>query len=302
MRVNIQYKITLIISLIVATILVGIFAYLKLTVALTATNQPLNSLTKLFFVSLAIGICLSLVLGFFASCVVFKPIKEVSLLAKSIAAGDFSRTIGIYTDDEFGDLSNSINFMSKQIKERIDEVVSNRLRLEAVLLSMFDGVMVVDKHGKMILMNQALRNLFQVMDEIIGKKPIEVIRNADIQDIASQVTQKNAGYLSRELTVLFPQEKPFHTPLSTLICKTPFSTLVIILSTYFASSALTATACVLPCERYKTMPLLTSIPLKFPTLRTWAFASYTTFCAFAKCKQKHEATRKKTYFFMLFDL
>lgn len=182
---------------------------LRLAVPLSSANQYSNSLIKLLFVSLGIAFCLSLILGFFASYVVSSPIKEVSSLAKGIAAGDFSRSIDIHTDDEFGDLSNSINYMSKQIKERIDEVVSGRLRLEAVLLSMFDGVIVVDKDGKMKLMNKALRTLFQVLEEVVGKKPIEVIRNVEIQEIVNQVTQQQAGALSRELSVLFPQEKHF---------------------------------------------------------------------------------------------
>lgn len=182
---------------------------LRLAVPLSSADQYSNSLIKLLFISLGIAFCLSLILGFFASYVVSSPIKEVSSLAKGIAAGDFSRSIDIHTDDEFGDLSNSINYMSKQIKERIDEVVSSRLRLEAVLLSMFDGVIVVDKNGKMKLMNKALRNLFQVMEEVVGKKPIEVIRNVEIQEIVNQVTQQEAGALSRELSVLFPHEKHF---------------------------------------------------------------------------------------------
>lgn len=211
MRINIQYKITILFSLIAAFILFGVFVYLQnhLTTSLPEANQHTTSLIQLFLISLGVAFCLSLILGLLASNIVSKPIKEVSSISKSIAAGDFTRSIAIHSNDEFGDLSTSINYMSKQIKERIDEVVSSRLRLEAVLLSMFDGVIVVDEHGKIILMNKALRALFQVTEEVVGKKPIEVIRNVDIQEITNQVIQRDAGALARELSALFPQEKHF---------------------------------------------------------------------------------------------
>jgi signal transduction histidine kinase len=44
--------------------------------------------------------------------------------------------------------------MSEQIKTRINEVTSSKSRLEAVFLSMMEGVIVVDDQGKIILMNQ----------------------------------------------------------------------------------------------------------------------------------------------------
>ena len=211
MRINIQLKITIIFSLIATFILLGVFVYLQdpMAVPFSKSNQNPNNFIDLFLISLGVSFCLSLILGFLGSHIISKPIKEVSSVSKSIAAGDFTRSIAIHSNDEFGDLSTSINYMSKQIKERIDEVVTSRLRLEAVLLSMFDGVIVVDEQGKIILMNKALRALFQVTEEVVGKKPIEVIRNVEIQEITNQVVQSNAGALTQEMSALFPQEKHF---------------------------------------------------------------------------------------------
>ena len=71
--------------------------------------------------------------------------------------------------------------MSEQIRHRIEEVVANQSRFEAVLLSMYEGTMVVDKDNTIILMNQVLRDLFFLEQDPLGQKPLEVIRNIDIQ-------------------------------------------------------------------------------------------------------------------------
>ena len=58
------------------------------------------------------------------------------------------------TPDEIGDLAQSLNFMAEQLRDRIEEVSASRTKLEAVFLSMVDGVMVLDRQGRIILVNQ----------------------------------------------------------------------------------------------------------------------------------------------------
>ncbi|MCA9404458.1 MAG: HAMP domain-containing protein [Candidatus Omnitrophica bacterium] len=180
---------------------------IRLAVPLSEINKVTGGLTNFLLVALGIAFIVSLTLGFVGSHIISKPISEVSSISKSIAAGDFSKVVTIHSKDEFGDLSTSVNYMSKQIKERIEEVVASRLRLEAVLLSMFDGVLVMNADGKILLMNKALRELLQVTEEVVGKKPIEVIRNVEIQEIATEVLESKTGAISREISALFPREK-----------------------------------------------------------------------------------------------
>lgn len=180
---------------------------IRLAVPLAEINEVTAGLTNFLLVALGIAFVVSLALGFAGSHLISKPLTEVSSISKSMAAGDFSKVVAIHSNDEFGDLSTAINYMSKQIKERIEEVVSSRLRLEAVLLSMFDGVLVMNAEGKIILMNKALRELLQVTEEVVGKKPIEVIRNVEIQEIATEVLESRVGAISREISALFPREK-----------------------------------------------------------------------------------------------
>ena len=72
---------------------------------------------------------------------------------------------------------------------------------------MFDGLMVVDAHGAVLIMNQTFKNFMRVQEDPIGKKPIEIIRNIEIQEITDRVLQKQSGFETREIMVLLPAEK-----------------------------------------------------------------------------------------------
>jgi two-component system phosphate regulon sensor histidine kinase PhoR len=97
--------------------------------------------------------------------------------------------------------------MSDQIKLKIEEVTESKSHLETILLSMFEGVMVIDKDGSVSLINNALKELFLIQEDPLGKKPVEAIRNIEIQEIADSALEKKGGVESREISLLLPEEK-----------------------------------------------------------------------------------------------
>lgn len=149
----------------------------------------------------------TIAMSLIVSALVSKPLREMSTVARSIAAGDFSKYPSVTARNEVGDLARALRHMSEQMRLRLQEVVSSRSRLEAVLLSMFDGVMVVDSAGVILLMNEALCILFGVSEDPVGKKPLEVVRNADVQDVVDRALKHARGVESRELTLVVPVEK-----------------------------------------------------------------------------------------------
>jgi two-component system phosphate regulon sensor histidine kinase PhoR len=158
-------------------------------------------------VSLLFAFFLAIMISFAASMFISQPIKKMSLLTQKIAKGDFSKRILNLTKDELGDLAKAFNYMSEQIKLKINEVNLNKSRFEAILLSMFEGVMVVDIKGTILLMNRALKDLLQVKDEFVDKKPLEILRNIEIQEMVDNTLKLKQGVESREISVLFPEEK-----------------------------------------------------------------------------------------------
>lgn len=179
----------------------------RLAMPLSEIEIVSGRLRNTIIISLLLAFILTIIISFIVSIFISKPIKEMSWAAKSIAGGDYSRKINVATNDEIKDLAEAFNYMSRQIRLRIEDVTLSKSRLEAVLLSMFEGVMVVDKKGTILLINQTLKDLLQVKEELIGRKPLEVIRNIEIQEIVDNALRLDKGVESREISLLLDEGK-----------------------------------------------------------------------------------------------
>lgn len=181
--------------------------FIRLAIPLTDIEGLAGRLNWLLVLSLFVAFSMSILLSLVASTYFSRPLKELASIAQKIAAGDFSQRVFMPRKDELSDLANSFNFMSEQVRQRIDEVAKEKSRLEAVLLSMFEGICVVDTKGNILVMNETFRNLFHVHDVPVGKNTIEVIRNIKAQEIIDKVLKRPEGVESEEIAILLPEEK-----------------------------------------------------------------------------------------------
>lgn len=101
-----------------------------------------------------------------------------------------------------------LNGMSEKVRRGIEETASKSTSMfEAVLLSMSEGVMVIDIDGRILLMNQTLKDILYIKDDPVGKRTFEVIHNIDIQKIANNVLRSKQRVESIEISFFIREEK-----------------------------------------------------------------------------------------------
>ncbi len=95
------------------------------------TSEPVSTITSLIqgqtrtIVMLSIGlIAMAALLGLVAANFFTNPITELTQVAQSISAGDFSKRATIRTRDEIGLLADSINLMTDEIEQSIHTLES----------------------------------------------------------------------------------------------------------------------------------------------------------------------------------
>ncbi len=179
----------------------------RLSIPLSEIEQLLNRLRYMLIFSLLTAFILAILVSYLASYFISRPLKEISWAAEDIAHGNYSKRISIKSNDEIGNLASAFNNMSGQVKARIEEVSESKSRLEAVFLSMFEGVMVLDTSGSILLINEALKKFLKIEDDPSGRKPIEVIRNIQIQEIVDNTLLSAGGLVSKEISTLLPEQK-----------------------------------------------------------------------------------------------
>ncbi|MCB9772090.1 MAG: HAMP domain-containing protein [Candidatus Omnitrophica bacterium] len=179
----------------------------RISVPLAEITVISKHLQKLLWFALVLFFLSAVFVGHFASLMITRPIARISAIAQAIAAGDFSKKATLTQNDEIADLAKAINFMSEEIRGHIAEVTASRSRLEAVFLSMIEGVMVVDSDGKILLINETLRKILRVEHETVGRIPLEIIRNIEVQDIVDAILKRHENVQAREMSFLLPEEK-----------------------------------------------------------------------------------------------
>jgi two-component system phosphate regulon sensor histidine kinase PhoR len=144
-----------------------------------------------------------------------RPIRRMSEFAGSTARGHFSRRLDVEAAGEIGKLANSLRDMSAQLQARLRELGEEKAELSAVLASMTEGVLVIDEHGKIRLMNDAFRRQFQVGNEAIGRTVIEAVRSEPLQALVAEAGHAG-NFSARELSLADPEEKTFQVAAASL--------------------------------------------------------------------------------------
>jgi two-component system phosphate regulon sensor histidine kinase PhoR len=137
---------------------------------------------------------LALPLVFVLARRISQPIDEMRQMATRVAKGDFAvRAPETEGGAELMELGQALNEMSAQLAARLRELAEEKAELSATLANMMDGVLVVDGAGKIRLVNRALRQQFQVGEEVIGKTVLEAFRHVGLEKL---VADRAAGELT----------------------------------------------------------------------------------------------------------
>ena len=84
----------------------------------------------------------------------------------------------LHDKDEINQLTRVFNNMSVRLADKIKDLETERATLEAVLQKMTDGVLIVDAHGDVQLVNPAAGKMFSITQAKAIKKPlIEVVHH-----------------------------------------------------------------------------------------------------------------------------
>ncbi len=180
---------------------------LRLALPLESVQKTLFAIRKIVFIGLVFALALAFVLGSVVAGNTIRPINRMTQISRRFSEGDFSRRIIQSPKDEIGELANTLNKMAQDIEDKIKEVKAQNQKLAAIFNSMIEGVIVVDKEGRIISINPTIEKIFGVSKKDVEEKTfLEAIRNNDISDVISTVLKKGQP-VSAELTLMYPVRK-----------------------------------------------------------------------------------------------
>ena len=183
---------------------------IRLALPLAEIAETLSGIRRLIVGVTLIGILLSLGAAFLVSQRITRPIRILKRTTRRITAGEHSRRVRRYPSHEIGDFARAFDRMADHLEEEIDQATQGRDRLEAILRAMREGVLVLDREGRIILANQAVADLLELSTNPQGRRTSEIIRNNELIQAVSRVLGgrshasvelKNIGRRSRVVEV-----------------------------------------------------------------------------------------------------
>ncbi len=107
-------------------------------------------------------------------------VDDILTIAHRYVLGDLSRPAPDYGDDELGLVARGMDQAVQELGRRLGELFRDRARMEAILASMVEGVLVVDEQGRVQLVNDAARRMLRLDRESIDRSYVEAIRHPGI--------------------------------------------------------------------------------------------------------------------------
>ncbi len=197
------------------------------------------------FASAVIGIFLSFAIAFVAARRLTRPLLKLARGAQNIEAGDLNQQVKVDQEDEVGMLANSFNRMASALAER-DRIITKKNedlqdlndslerkvaartaelsiemeRLEAILTSMAEGVVVTNRDNRVVLFNPAAQKIFDLMPHrLIGQSLSDAEDLGSFSPVVELLTRGEVGgeiLLGRE-EELFVRGKKLRCNISPLL-------------------------------------------------------------------------------------
>lgn len=102
-------------------------------------------------------------IGFVIARLIIRPLNRLVETSVAVAAGDLEQRTGIQRSDEIGSLASSFDVMTERLAERNRQLVEQASELEAILHSIADGVIVLDRQGQVSTSNPAAQQVLMDM-------------------------------------------------------------------------------------------------------------------------------------------
>jgi two-component system, OmpR family, sensor histidine kinase NblS len=124
-----------------------------------------TNLTRDVTIAVFISIWVMVILGGVINALtITKPIKELLVGVKQIAAGNFKQQIDLPLGGELGELIFNFNEMAERLEryeeQNIEELTAEKAKLETLVSTIADGAVLIDNSMQVVLVNPTAQRIF----------------------------------------------------------------------------------------------------------------------------------------------
>jgi two-component system phosphate regulon sensor histidine kinase PhoR len=160
-------------------------AFVRVALPLPDVRQQLQAVLTSTLTALGLALVGASTLAWFLSARIGRRVRRIAAIAQRYRSGDLTPPQLGYGDDELGTVARALDESVQEVGRRLSDQARDRARMEAVLAGMVEGVIVVDGHGRLQLVNAAARQMLTIAEPLIGRPYQETIRLPAIAELVA---------------------------------------------------------------------------------------------------------------------
>ncbi len=175
--------------------------------SLKEVDDSIRNLTMLMVAGLLVLFLIAAVISYRLALGLTRPLEQITKVAKRIKNMDYRARVKVTKQDEIGELGNAINAMADSLQIQMTRIQQNENQLESVLDNMINGIVMIDRGGKIVLMNRRAEEVLGFSArELVGRHYAEAKQQYELSQMI-QEGLKSKEHLREEITFYFPEER-----------------------------------------------------------------------------------------------
>ncbi len=161
----------------------------------TEITETVKRTVNIILMAIGVALVIAVFLGYLFSEFLTQPISALSLKAKDMAAGELDKLMKVQSRDEIGQLTHDFNSMAISLNEKLNEITSEKNKLDIVFEHMTDGILVFDRMGVMIHSNPASVQMLKLDREISFSEVFKSYLDLTYVEMKKMVKEETVSHL-----------------------------------------------------------------------------------------------------------
>jgi two-component system phosphate regulon sensor histidine kinase PhoR len=179
----------------------------RLALPLTAVQAASRELRRALVSVFAVAGVVLLVLSSWLAGALTSPVERLVRAARRVARGDLAARVSGPAGGELAELTEVFNTAIDRLAELVGASQASARRYATVLEQMSDAVVIVDRQGRVELVNSTFRRVFNVEPaQLTGKFLEEVVLNYDLSQLLTRALEQGTSQRG-ELRLLYPETR-----------------------------------------------------------------------------------------------
>jgi two-component system phosphate regulon sensor histidine kinase PhoR len=179
--------------------------YVRVALPATELDSAVDALIKGLTFSLGVALLIALLVSTVAAQLTSASARNLTQVAQRMSSGDLSARSSLVGNDEFAVLGQALDGLAQNLSVTLEQLKGERDRLERVLRSMVEGVLLMDESGTIVLCNSAVIEMLYLNSGILGRKATEVIKLEGFEEMLEGALNGDNSF--RELQAKEPKAK-----------------------------------------------------------------------------------------------